>query len=89
VNSSRSFLLALPFLLTIPTAALTQDLITVDTASVVADVSRKPIGININFLLDDDANRTNAIQSLADALKEAGVRYLAIPAIHIAQQTWT
>jgi hypothetical protein len=79
VNSSRSFLLALPFLLTIPTAALTQDLITVDTASVVADVSRKPIGININFLLDDDANRTNAIQSLAEALKKAGVRYLRYP----------
>jgi hypothetical protein len=89
VNRFHPILLALPLLISIPTAALSQDLITVDPASVVADVSRKPIGININFLLDDDANRTNAIQSLADALKEAGVRYLAIPAIHIAQQTWT
>jgi alpha-L-arabinofuranosidase len=56
-----------------------QDLIAVDVNSVLADVSRKPIGINVNFLLDDDANRTNAVEGLTQALMKAGVKYLRYP----------
>ena len=66
--------LALAVLLSFPTTATAQDLITVDVTTVVADVSRKPIGINVNFLLDDDRNRTEAIQSLAEVLKKAGLK---------------
>jgi alpha-N-arabinofuranosidase len=63
----------------VSTPAAAQDVIKVDVTSVLADVSRKPIGINVNFLLDDDENRANAIKSLSEALKEAGVRYLRYP----------
>jgi alpha-N-arabinofuranosidase len=59
--------------------AAAQDAITVDTTTVVTDVSRRPIGINVNFLLDDDANRINAVARLAEALKAAGVKYLRYP----------
>jgi alpha-L-arabinofuranosidase len=60
-------------------SAAAQDFITVDANVVLADVARKPIGININFLLDDDDNRPTAIERLADALKKAGVKYLRYP----------
>ena len=79
MNNRLSALLTLVSLFTLSAAAAAQDLITVDVASVVSDVSRKPIGINVNFLLDDDANRTTAMQSLAEALKKAGVKYLRYP----------
>jgi alpha-N-arabinofuranosidase len=79
VNNCFPSALALAVLFASSPAAAAQDLITVDVATVLADVSRKPIGINVNFLLDDDANRAAAIQSLADALKQAGVRYLRYP----------
>jgi hypothetical protein len=78
VQNSLRLLLAVSFLI-ISAAAAAQDLISVDVTSVIADVSRKPIGINVNFLLDDDANRVNAVRSLAEALKMAGVRYLRYP----------
>jgi alpha-L-arabinofuranosidase len=79
VNHRRSSLLALAALLTITATAAAQDRITVDVTSVVADVSRKPIGTNVNFLLDHDANRANAVDRLAQALKKAGVKYLRYP----------
>jgi alpha-N-arabinofuranosidase len=79
VNDRPVVLLALALSLTVSTTTAAQDLITVDATSVVTDVSRKPIGINLNFLLDNDANRTNAIQGLAQALKQAGVKYLRYP----------
>ena len=75
----RTSLLAFASVLLLAAAATAQDVITVDTTSVVADVSRKPIGINVNFLLDNDANRANAMQDLAQALKAAGVKYLRYP----------
>ena len=56
-----------------------QDQVTVDAGAIVADVSRRPIGINLNFLLDDDANRADAVRTLAQALKQAGVKYLRYP----------
>lgn len=79
MNNHLASALALAVLLPFSTTAAAQDLIAVDVTAVVADVSRKPIGINVNFLLDDDRNRTEAIQSLAEALKTAGVRYLRYP----------
>jgi hypothetical protein len=71
--------LALAAFLAIAASAAGQDAVTVDATSVVADVSRKPIGINVNFLLDDDANRVAALETLADGLRTAGVKYLRYP----------
>lgn len=79
VRTRLAFCLIVSSFLTIPETAAAQDQIAVDAASIVADVSRKPIGINLNFLLDDDANRSNAVQRLAEALKQAGVKYLRYP----------
>ena len=70
---------ALVFGVSVCATASAQDVVTVDTSMVVADVTRKPLGINMNFLLDDDANRTGALQSLAQALRMAGVKYLRYP----------
>jgi alpha-N-arabinofuranosidase len=79
VRHRLASLLALASVLAAAPILAGQDLIAVDVSSVVADVSRKPIGINVNFLLDDDANRTNAVESLTQALVKAGVRYLRYP----------
>jgi len=79
VHTRLGALFATGLLLVVSTTAAAQDVITVDVTSVVADVSRKPIGINVNFLLDDDANRTAVIRRLSEALKAAGVKYLRYP----------
>src|SRR5262249_17187351 len=75
----RTLLIAL--LLCTVTDRLThaQEVIAVDVGTVVADTSRKPIGININYLIDDDANRASAVQTLAEALRQAGGKYLRYP----------
>ncbi|HXW04960.1 MAG TPA: carbohydrate-binding protein [Vicinamibacterales bacterium] len=75
----RASAVTLVLLLTAAVPAAPQDRIAVDLTSVLSDVSRKPIGVNVNYLLDADANRPAAIQSLAAALKRAGVRYLRYP----------
>jgi hypothetical protein len=56
-----------------------QDLIDIDQGTSLAEVSRKPIGVNLNYLLDDDGNRPQALRRLADALRLAGVKYLRYP----------
>ena len=56
-----------------------QDVITINVDSTLADVSRRPIGINLNFLLDDDGNRPEALKKLAEGLRAAGVKYLRYP----------
>lgn len=60
-------------------SARAQDVVTVDVRRAIADVARRPIGINLNFLVDDDANRKEALATLADALRRAGVKYLRYP----------
>ena len=56
-----------------------QDVIAINVESTLADVSRRPIGINLNFLLDDDGNRPEALKKLAEGLRAAGVKYLRYP----------
>src|SRR5437762_5545221 len=56
-----------------------QDVISVDVNTAIADVSRIPIGIDLNFLLDDDNNRRDALRTLSETLKAAGVKYLRYP----------
>jgi alpha-L-arabinofuranosidase len=45
---------------------------------ILNDVSHHPIGINVNYLMDDDKYLQPAIRT-ADALKAMGVRYLRYP----------
>lgn len=42
-----------------------QDAIRIDVTSTISDVSCRPFGINLNFLLDDDENRPAALKKLA------------------------
>jgi len=46
--------------------------------SVLADVSRHPVGINVDYYMDDD-NYLKPARRTADALKAMGVRYLRYP----------
>jgi alpha-L-arabinofuranosidase len=62
-----------------PPPVVAQDVVSVDVLNPIADVSRRPVGINVNFLVDDDANRRQALATLADALRRAGVKYLRYP----------
>lgn len=52
--------------------------ISVDVQNVYRDTSDKPIGIDLDYIVDSDANRPNA-RPLAEALKEMGVKYLRYP----------
>ena len=54
------------------------DNVSVDVARVLADVSSKPLGINTDFFVDDDANRP-AQRNLDQALAEMKVKYLRYP----------
>ena len=79
MTSRYVFRLAVFAALIFPSAARAQDVVQVDVRTAIADVSRRPIGINVNFLVDDDANRKEALATLAEALKRAGVKYLRYP----------
>jgi alpha-N-arabinofuranosidase len=54
------------------------DTIFVCPDSVVSDVSNHPIGINLDYFMDDD-NYMKPERSTAEALKAMGVRYLRYP----------
>lgn len=71
--------LGLAVTLALPASSSAQDAISVDVRSAIADVSRRPVGMNVNFLLDHDANRSDTLRTLAQALKDAGVKYLRYP----------
>src|SRR5882762_3976161 len=46
--------------------------------SMLSDVSRHPLGINLDYFMDDD-NYLHPGRRLADALKAMGVKYLRYP----------
>jgi len=54
------------------------DNVSVDVQRVLADVSSSPLGINTDFFVDDDANRT-AQRTLDQAITEMSVKYLRYP----------
>jgi alpha-N-arabinofuranosidase len=58
--------------------AYAQDSITVYPSRTLNDTARRPLGVNTNYLVDDDANRV-AARSTAAALAEMGVKFLRYP----------
>lgn len=52
--------------------------IAVDAKRTIADTSRRQIGINLNYLRDDDRNLPHA-RPLVEALAEMGARYIRYP----------
>jgi len=59
--------------------AAAQDVVRVDAADVQADVSRRPLGININYVTDRPSFQANGARPLVDALQEMGVHFLRYP----------
>jgi len=51
----------------------------VDVAQVICPADRRVIGINVDYLVDHDANRAPGARPLRAALKEMGVRSLRFP----------
>lgn len=54
------------------------EVIRVDTSDVIRTIERNPLGINLNYLRDDDANRPGAPR-LSTVLKDLGVKWLRYP----------
>ncbi len=46
---------------------------------VLSDVSHHPIGINIDYFMDDDAYLQPKARSTTDALRDMGMKYLRYP----------
>ena len=53
--------------------------VAINATNILADASRKPIGINMDYLMDSDRRRPDAPRSTEAALREMGVRYLRYP----------
>lgn len=66
------------FLFFVHFVAFSQEIIKVDAGITVKDVSNQPVGINMNFLMDDDSYLKPAI-STANALKGMGAKILRFP----------
>jgi len=58
--------------------AFAQENITVQASTVIKDVSNHPIGINVDYLMDDDTY-LQPETSTASALQEMGVKFLRFP----------
>lgn len=53
--------------------------VAINATNIVADASRHPIGINMDYLMDSDRRRPNAPRSTEAAICEMGARYLRYP----------
>ena len=80
MKTSPSILVLLTILLTASACSTTDPVIvTIDTTTVLSDVSHHPIGINIDYLMDDDNFLKPKTRTTAEALKAMGVKYLRYP----------
>ncbi len=57
----------------------TMTVMRVDTKHVLSDISRRPLGININYMTDRPSLFAPGARLLSDALKDMGVHYLRYP----------
>jgi alpha-L-arabinofuranosidase len=55
------------------------DNITVNLSSVIRSFTHNPVGINCNYLQDDNANRSSGSRTLQDALKGMGAGWIRYP----------
>src|SRR5262249_25382013 len=71
----KTFVLAVLAVLASLSLVAAPDNVSIDVQQVLADVSSKPLGINTDFFVDDDANRTPQ-QTIDQSLTHVGVKYL-------------
>ena len=56
------------------------DSITIDADRVVRDTTISPLGLNLNYLMDDEARRPPGAQrTLVQAVAQTGARFLRYP----------
>ena len=53
--------------------------IVVEPDVVLSDVSHHPVGINVDYFMDDDAYLQPKVRSTTDALRDMGMKYLRYP----------
>ncbi len=53
--------------------------IVVEPDVVLSDVSHHPVGINVNYFMDDDAYLQPKVRGTTDALRDMGMKYLRYP----------
>jgi len=65
-------------LFTLPSLLAVEN-VAINATNIVADASRRPFGINMDYLMDSDRRRPDAPRSTEAAIREMGVRYLRYP----------
>jgi len=60
-------------------ALCANEVIEVDTSKTIRSIERNPLGINYNYLRDDDANRLEGAPPLSEVLKELNVKWVRYP----------
>ena len=53
--------------------------IVVDTSTIIRSIERNPLGINFNYIQDDDANRPSGVPRLCEVLKDLEVKWVRYP----------
>lgn len=59
--------------------AIAEDIVNVDTHKVLKTLSGNPIGINFNYLRDDNHNRPTGSPSIQSVMKQLGNRWVRYP----------
>lgn len=59
--------------------AVAEDVVNVDTHTVLRTVSGNPIGINFNYLRDDNHNRPAGSPSIQSIMKQMGIQWVRYP----------
>jgi hypothetical protein len=75
----KTLALALSLAFSAAASSATVETINVNPLVVLRDLKNKPVGINSNYLLDDDANRPAGSRSLASAFAATGSRFIRYP----------
>lgn len=78
LNLCMRILLALLIVLAFAPHVYAAELISVDTTKVITSLEQRGIGINTNYLMDDDTNRNRA-QSTLSLISQTGAKFLRYP----------
>jgi len=72
-------ILVVGFFLVFGAAGCVGTRIVVEPDVVLSDVSHHPVGINVDYFMDDDAYLQPKVRSTTDALRDMGMKYLRYP----------
>lgn len=78
-ETMKNLVLAASLVFSVTAGSATVETINVNPLLVLRHLKNKPVGINSNYLLDDDANRSAGSRTLAGAFASTGSRYIRYP----------